>query len=117
MHQLPFFVVSLVCLTEPPKYAGSNVSGGLCFDVRFPAGGVTDCRSRGGKCRGVDMIPSESRCCLHTERLMFLWLQVVSCDRVHKLDGAVVDFIFLHVRVCLFFNSRSFYFVFTFLLI
>lgn len=62
MHQLPLFVVSLVCLTEPPKYAGSNVSGGLCFDVRFPAGGVTDCRTRGGKRRGVDTRGSESRC-------------------------------------------------------
>lgn len=97
---------------------GQMSAGGLCFDVRFPAGGVTDCRTRGGKCRGADTIPSESRCCLHTERLMLLWLQVVSCDRVHKLDGAAVDFIFFCMSgfVC-FFNSRSFYFDFTFLLI
>lgn len=64
---------------------GSKVSRALCFDMRFPAGGVTGCRTETHRERerGAAGESGEVRChtdvYVLTDRL-FLWLQTVSHD-------------------------------------
>lgn len=39
-------MIASVCLYEPSKHAGVKGQQALCFDMRFPEGGMTGCRTQ-----------------------------------------------------------------------